>query len=289
MRKLSLSTQRSERFNWDLWVDWCDSYGLPPIPASPQALERFLSDFPGAPSTVANRIRAIRRHHEAIGADFESPKVSDRPVQHAVHAGEFGYATVEEALANLPRAGYLNGISRSGIGLRGRRDAFLLVLLAVVRLSRREAQQLTEESIIARPLSIAGVLIPRTENAQSCPRCAVTRWLRVLRPAALGQPELLTDLLDLRATLADTHDCEKPIAPSWRQITPLLPAIDKHGWITSSTDAAISLRSITLIGHRLDTRSDPPRGGGDMTPMKASQKMLDNGLLYSKDNKHDVS
>jgi len=246
---------RLER-DWSLFEDWCEAFGHPVLPTTPDTIVAFLRAFPSGVPTNTLRVRAIRRTHEqkhvpldltalrdaADVPPFDSPKGR----LSLLRTGDGATQSVGEALAQLPKAKH--GKS-SASGLRGRRDAFVVVLFAYLGYSRQQLRSVTPADVTTDPLTVQGHRIPQGDDPASCPACAVTRWLRVVVPAELGRRTEVTEILDPRAFDAAVHDCEGWLDDEWTSATTLLPAIDQHGWVSAHTE--ISTRTVSAIAARV--------------------------------------
>ena len=230
----------TERRDWALYEDWCASWNRPPAPADNTVVDEFLAEFPAKRSTQLNRVRAIRNELERRGFAM-APR--PRPPAASLIRLSPAHASLPEALAQLPR-------SRRVDGFRGRRDAWLLVLIGVLQLTRREARGLSVDDIdVSLGIRIRGRFIPTGPDPLTCPACAVTRWLRVVGVYGVGFRLSAFEVLDPRVALVDDHDCETPLDDVWQQAMYLLPAIDQHGWVR--TEAPMSLRSISAVAARV--------------------------------------
>ncbi|MBF4588286.1 hypothetical protein [Curtobacterium sp. VKM Ac-2887] len=144
-----------------------------------------------------------------------------------------------EVLAGIPKYRY-------PIGLRGRRDAFLIVLFGVLHLTREEARTITPDDVaVTSIVRIRGHVVPSSDDPASCAACAVTRWLRVVGPVWTGFRGDVIRLLDPTKGNLDRHDCEQPVPGEWRRADQLLLPLDVHGW--ARTGVALSGRSMTSI------------------------------------------
>ena len=133
------------------------------------------------------------------------------------------------------------------MGFRGRRDAWLLVLLGEVGLTRRAATQVTTSDIrlTETGLLLAGHEVPTAAQPLACPRCAATRWIRAAILAQdWGRASLRAAFMSESPTPAE-HDCETPLPPNWNEIWELLPAVDRHGW--TAPWRPMSLRSVSAV------------------------------------------
>ncbi|MBF4616197.1 hypothetical protein [Curtobacterium sp. VKM Ac-1376] len=132
--------------------------------------------------------------------------------------------------------------------LRGRRDAFVIVLFAHLGLNRQQIGEVIAGDIRVDPLTIRSAQIPRDDPPASCMACAVTRWLRVVMPAELGFRNDVRAIIDPRAYDPDIHDCDEGLEHDWRHATTLVPAIDQHGWVDAHQ--SVSARTLSAIAGR---------------------------------------
>ncbi len=222
--------------HWGRFVAWCEAAGHEPLQATAATIGQFLTLFPGSASTQRLRRRAIRAHHLAAGLLDPLPTVEAR-VWPRPEAGD--RAAVGKVLAAIPKYRY-------PIGLRGRRDAFLTVLLGVLHLTREQARTITPADVaVTSIIRIRGHVVPSTDGPVSCAACAVTRWLRVVGPAWTGFRGDVVRLLDPTKGNLDRHDCEQPLPGEWRGAEQLLLPLDVHGW--ARTGVSLSGRSMTSI------------------------------------------
>jgi hypothetical protein len=159
-----------------------------------------------------------------------------------------------EVLSAIPKYRY-------PVGLRGRRDAFLIVLLGVLHLTREQARTITPADVVVTSIiRIRSHVVPSSDDPAACAACAVTRWLRIVGPVWAGFRGDVIRLLDPTKGNLDRHDCEQPVAGEWRRAEQLLLPLDVHGW--ARTGVALSGRSMTsLIPSRRAAAADgpPPR------------------------------
>lgn len=227
-------TSQLER-HWARFEAWCTASGRDALPATPETVEQFLERFPGSKSQQRLRRQAIAAKHVAAG----EPSPIIVPPADRVWKGEASIADVEQALAEIPKY-------RHPVGLRGRRDAFLVVLLGFLCLSRGEARLVTPGSIeLSSIVKIRGRVIPSNNDPVTCLACAVTRWLRVAGNAYLGRRGETRTLLDSTKADLTEHDCSRPVTEPWRHANELLLPLDTHGW--ARTGVPLSKRSITMI------------------------------------------
>ncbi|WP_220456649.1 hypothetical protein, partial [Curtobacterium sp. ME12] len=207
--------------HWGRFVAWCIASGHESLPATAATIERFLTLFPGSASTQRLRRRAIRAHHLAVGYPDPMPTVEAR-VWPRTEGPD--HVAVGRVLAAIPKYRY-------PIGLRGRRDAFLTVLLGSLNLSREQARTITPADVaVTSIVRIRGHVVPSADDPTSCAACAVTRWLRIVGPLWAGFRGDVIRLLDPTKGNLDRHDCEQPVAGDWRRAEQLLLPLDVHGW-----------------------------------------------------------
>jgi len=221
--------------HWARFEAWCAAWGRDALPASPGTVEEFLELFPGSKSQ--QRLRRLAITHKHIDAGEPSPIIV--PPADRVWKGEASVADVERALAEIPKY-------RHPVGLRGRRDAFLVVLVGFLQLSRQEARSITPGQIeLGSIVKIHGRVIPSNDDPVTCLACAVTRWLRVVGNAYLGYQHETRALLDSTKADLSEHDCGRPVTEPWRRAAKMLLSLDTYGW--ARTDVPLSKRSITSI------------------------------------------
>lgn len=150
---------------------------------------------------------------------------------------------------------------RFPVGLRGRRDAFVL-LTASLGLTRARIHQLAPADVSSQAdqVRVVGRALPRGAYATSCPRCVVVRWLTVLGPAWEGDRGQVRDLLDVTRATPDLHDCDHDVGGGWGRADRIVVSLDTHGWVRPGV--GLSTRTITAIvgthRHRTGTREQIP-------------------------------
>lgn len=235
----------TEQRDWALFTDWCASWGRNAAYADRTTVDEFLAAFPVARKTQQNRERAIRDELARRGRSLDPRTRTEMTTPSLIRTGG-PYAPLDAALAQLPRA-------RRVTGLRSRRDAWLLVLIGVLQLTRRQTQSIAASDIdLDTGIRVRGQFIPTGTDTLTCPACAVTRWLRVAGIYGVGFRTYAFGLLDAQVALTDEHDCEVPVDDEWRSAPQLLPAIDQHGWFR---DAPLSMRSISAVSARVQMRT----------------------------------
>lgn len=234
--------------HWGRFVAWCDASGHESLPATAATIEQFLTLFPGAASTQRFRRNAIRMHHLAAGLPDPIPTVEARVWPRPEATDQ---VAVGEVLAAIPKYRY-------PIGLRGRRDAFLIVLLGILHLTREQARTITPDDIaVTSVIRIRGHVVASADDPAACAACAVTRWLRVVGPVWTGFRGDVIRLLDPTKGNLDRHDCEQPVSGEWRRAEQLLLPLDVYGW--ARTGVSLSGRSMTsIIPSRRAAAADGP-------------------------------
>lgn len=233
--------------HWRLFTDWCAARGLTPLPTTPAFIADFLATVPAAPSTQIARVQAIRRAHKDAGEHLPMPTAEP---ESCWRVGE-GWLDLAGTIGRAPVSGWT-------AGLAGRRDAFLAVLLGQLGFTRERARAVTAGDIAVLEdggLAILGQRVPYADDPVPCPACAVRRWLKILtifddHGRASARSYLITYKPD------GEHECgnEEPVGGLGDR--PLLPAIDKYGWL--SDWAPMSGRTISaILAYRQDASKWP--------------------------------
>jgi len=236
---LAPATVRALDREWELFTEWCASWDLGPLPAIPEIVERFLRDHPGAPSTRLQRIRAIRCHHEAAGYPFALAGTGLGPA--VLWRQDETRLDVRAAMGQQPRY-------RFPVGVRGRRDAFLILLAGELGMTRVQIHTLTPVSIRldGDATWVGEKRLGWEPDPRRCPACVARRWLQVVTVLLVARDRSATrELLDIRTVTPGEHDCQKPVEPGWEQVSHLVTAIDRWGWVP--TDPSVSPRTVTTV------------------------------------------
>lgn len=222
--------------HWSLFADWCTATGRVSLPAPFLTVAEFLAQCPSSAGVAKTRMREIARVHDAAGYALRVPP----PVLVGATAFRHGpvpglgerpdgtvpvWLSLEETLRSLPVYGDPHGVA-------GRRDGFIVVAVGVLGLSLGRAARLTPSavSIDGSVVRIAGCLVPVADDPASCPRCAVTRWLRVLSAwyeqwfeKSIGAVEAAVS----RRVPSHVHDCMVPVPTGWGEAQVLVPSVDR--------------------------------------------------------------
>lgn len=217
-----------------LWLDWCTAREIDPDRAVWEHVQAFATDTPVADSTRARRLGTIRahyqhRHQELAGAPIRATA--------ALWPPEAGPEALQGRLWALPAYGFPHGVT-------GRRDAVIHVL-AAMGLNRAQIVALRPAAVTFDPvLAITGVDVDMTNHGLRCPKCALTRWLRVLSTWWLPDGEHSVER-EVEHQPADVrqHDCARPVPDGWQHAPRLVCGVDR-GLLLSPA-----------LGHRAVTRA----------------------------------
>lgn len=279
--------------DWSLYADWCEATGRDA--AAPLSLERlqcFLGDVCGAPATQRRRLRSIRHEADNRGIAVEPPSVR---VDRCWREGP-AWLPLSEAVMRCETSGWPHG-------LRGRRDAWLLVL-AHAGFTRGRIRSLTGPDVQwgrtdtdEQFVEVDGIRFHPTPDPATCQVCVISRWVAVMATDHRFSWRTVRESLIRADTLAaddpDRHACDGDQPSLGPGVATLLPSVNKYGHI----DVAEPLhrRSITaVIAARLDRsapRSVPLRAGqtdrGDR-PAHETAGLSDDDLLDLLDERLDA-
>jgi hypothetical protein len=233
------TTTRALGREWDLFVDWCASWDLGPLPATPEIVERFLQDVPGAASTRAQRVRAILDRHEAAGFALALLRTGRPPS--ALWRQDGTRLDPRQAMAQQPRY-------RFPVGVRGRRDAFLILLAGELGMTRAKIHTLAPDQVHldGNRTRVGDKILGWEEDPRRCPGCVARRWLQVVSVLLAGRDRgAARDLLDVQKATPTEHECQKSVASGWEQVGRLVTAVDRWGWVP--VDPRVSTRTVTAV------------------------------------------
>jgi len=180
-RGQNANTARAYRSAAKHFARWCEGFGYSALPASPKTLEGYVADLAAAgrkPSTITQRLAAIRKLHET--ADLESPTGHPR-VREAMKAARktLGTRPEKKAPATVERiAAMLAHVDRSTVS--GKRDAALLLFGFASAMRRSELVALQVEDLELTPSGLL-VLIRKSKTDQT--------GEGMLRPVLFGREE----------------------------------------------------------------------------------------------------
>ncbi|WP_088942416.1 hypothetical protein [Rhodococcus sp. 1168] len=252
MRGTAAGSNKSYRYEWALFTDWCSAVDQTPLPALPVTLAEFLDDSPAGDRVQIRRISAINRAHLDAGLPPPGRTTALRLALDSARAQRRHHRARQLAAAagNLPTVG-------STEALFGRRDAVLL-MLAAAGLSYRAIAELDRTDLTvdaAGNVSIGGahrLSLTADDPAGFRPGEVWARWDTVLRFAD-RYPSTTLVLDHLRGNTF-------PGMTGWPQrACPVAVPIDRWGHMPLPA-AAMSAAAIAEIvdAHRTGL---PPRRG----------------------------
>lgn len=239
------------RSAWDLFVDWCQTTGQSPLPATSSTLLAFLQDCPAAPSTQAVRVRAVSAAH--VLTDHEAPErtpailevLRGRPrrpdTRIPIPAGH-----VDKLLTALPVHGWT-------AGWFGRRDRVLLVLADTGQPYRTLARlavgdvDFTPTGATITPRGTEPIRLDTGSDPTICRPCALVLWIRALQLAVQGATVTVARAVDHAKPLTrdSPHYCRRQPANREADL-PLLTVSDSWGHIDVQP-SALSPRSLSRL------------------------------------------
>jgi integrase len=277
------NTVRAYRADWRDWLAWCAVEQRTALPADPLDVAVYLAvaadtitagRWRYAPATLDRKAAAIAAVHAAAG--LPSPTRADvvrltlRGIRRARNTRPQRKRPVllnilTDMLGHRPDDGWPGGVAR-------RRDTLLLLVGFAGALRRSELAAITLDDITVhddhrtgQPILLinlnttktdptgtaeAHVALPRGDQPDTCPICALTDWLAVLAShhtrGGDGVRELLTE------TTAETRHHHRFTPPGDGTARPLFPAVNRHGHIN---DTAISGRAVGELVKRYAHRA----------------------------------
>lgn len=254
---MSTRVESRDAAAWRLFTDWCAAVGVSPLPATVGTVAAFFDQVPASEGTLRARLRVIRRAHQRAGQVLG---IGYEPSPTAWRSGP-GWLSLGAALARCEVGGWPSAV-------RGRRDAFLLVAIGLVGLTRSQAVRLSVDDITwptrptsLDPIRIKGKAIEPTPGAADCPACAVTRWLRVATEQNRWGRSSVRQMLATHPSTATSHDCADGPPQGWREVWQLAPAVDQHGWFADwrpMSTRAVSTVLATRLADRTVRPTPPP-------------------------------
>ncbi len=196
----SPATRRAYAAAWRLWTGWADGLGYTTLPADLIHVAAYLADRAGSGSsaaTLGRDVAAIRAHHLDAGADDPCAGPGVRRVLAGLRR-TVGTAPETQAhpLTTAEIRRMVTGINRTG--LRGKRDAAVILLGYAAALRRSELVGLTVRDLAVKAAGLvltirkskadqegAGVVVGvrRGEHRETDPVAAVLAWIEA---AGLG-------------------------------------------------------------------------------------------------------
>lgn len=188
------STQRVYASDWRIFLAWCDTRSIEPLPADPRAVATFLAaeaDRGAKPATIGRRLAAIGYYHKQAG--LQPPQARE------------GAAVISQVLGGIRRTKGVRPVRKraadgdalrdmlraiEGDGLRSVRDRAVLAIGMAAALRRSEIVALTLEDVELVPDGLkiivrgsktdqerAGVIIAVPEGRRIRPKALLLAWM----------------------------------------------------------------------------------------------------------------
>lgn len=230
------TTDVRESAHWRLFSDWCAGTNRTAMPAKLVTVGEFLAACPCTAGVAKARMRTIAAVHAQQGQPLRVPPpitiqataFRRGPIPHRKPAADgtpVRWLTLPEAFASLPVDGAPHGVA-------GRRDGFILAMIGALGFSLPQVRRLVPDSVDVRSggLTINDLPVPVSDQPSSCPRCAVTRWLRVLSAWHMQWSESVWHAIDIAVSekrAEHRHDCAVPVPGGWGAAQTLVPALER--------------------------------------------------------------
>ena len=190
------ATRRAYGSDWALFLNWCDSRSVEPLPAAPAAVALFLASEAAAgvaPSTIGRRLAAIGYQHRTMGLD----PPQNVPGSQAIRDVLAGIRRTHGVRKNGKRAADADMISDmlamiEGDGPRAVRDRALLAIgmAGAFRRSELVAVQLDEVVMVREGVRVLiarskgdqdgiGTEIAIPEGSRIRPKALLIDWVRL--------------------------------------------------------------------------------------------------------------
>lgn len=189
----SPNTERAYRAAWRCFVVWCEAQGLVAMPAEPATVAAFISDEAEQgkkPSTLGQRLAAIRHAHRLAGVDDPTGHVLVRETLKGIRRVQ-GVKPSRKAPVTVDRlSAMLAHVDRSTVA--GKRDAALLLFGFASAMRRSELGALRFEDLELVPSGLL-VTVQRSKSDQEgkgveigvptgrrdelCPVRAIGEWI----------------------------------------------------------------------------------------------------------------
>jgi len=185
------NTLRGYHADWRDFCVWCESHGLPPLPAIPESVAAYIAECAGRlkVGSIQRRLNAITEAHKAVGADS--------PTHHAIVANTMKGIRRTKGTAPTQKAAALTADIRAMIdatdtGMIGARDRALILLgfAGAFRRSELVALDAADCTFTGDGLTVmlrrsktdqegAGrkVGIPYGSNPKTCPVRTMEAWI----------------------------------------------------------------------------------------------------------------
>lgn len=192
------ATHRAYAADWQIYLAWCASRGLRPMPAHPEQIAAFVSveaDAGRKPSTIVRRVAAIGHYHRVHhhGAPTAHPQAGGlRETMAGIRAEKKG-PVGRKAAANASALRHMLA-EIGGDGLRARRDRALLAIGMAAALRRSELVALTlgDVGVLDAGLEILiassktdrqghGAMVAVPEGSRIRPKSLLLDWLAAVQ------------------------------------------------------------------------------------------------------------
>jgi integrase len=264
-RAKARNTLLSYEADWHRFEIWCDSHGLPSLPATPRTVGAYLTDAarPGArrggdyaPSTLARWLYAINHRHRMAGhaAPGQHPHITE--LLASIRRDKARPPARKEALLRDDLHRVLSHMLRDnqwpGV-VAATRDACLLLFGFAGAFRRSELAELLVDHVTLRPEDGLRILVPRSKGDQeasgqmkaipygavvdTCAPCAYVRWRRLVRACdAGGRPAVLRALRQPQPADDEGHVCRSVKRPSHEaNAEAVFRPVDRAGRISPGT------------------------------------------------------
>lgn len=186
------ATLRAYRSDWRHFEDWCQSHGLPALPATPETVALYLAALGGVrrASTLSRRLTSINKMHRATG--HAAPALMQNlPVGETLKGIRRTHGSAQAGKRPLLTADLRDMVAQLAGGLIGVRDRALLLIGFAGGFRRSELTALrvedleqTQEGLLIRVSRSKTdpegrgreVAIPHGEAAETCPVRAWREW-----------------------------------------------------------------------------------------------------------------
>lgn len=238
---LSPRTRELYAADWRRFLRWCESAGVIPLPAAPEAVRAYVMSMAltvGPESGTGYAVSTIERHLAGIShahTEAGHPSPSRHPRVLALMKGlRRQYGTPPRRMRPL----LLDDIrtilaeidcSTWPAGVAGIRDTFVLLAGFSTAMRRAELAAVRESEVkliptggllIRIPVSKsdqqrqgAVVVAPRGQDPRTCPVCAYLRWTAVIDAEAQGRQKLMRAVLSTSTWQDRDHICRD--AEAW--------------------------------------------------------------------------
>ena len=189
---MATNTLRAYQGQWAAFTRWCEAAGVPSLPAAPGTIAAYLADLADGgkkASTIDSARAAIRKAHEAAGADDPTHALAVTQTLKGIHR-EIGTAPVQKAPALTADVRAM--VATLPANVKGIRDTALLLVGFAGAFRRSEVVGISVEHLTTTLEGIT-LFVPksktdqegqgrlvgirRTDTPATCPVRALSAWL----------------------------------------------------------------------------------------------------------------